>query len=302
MAGWVGQVFHLIDPLLSALEKDVMASSKLHSDDTTVPVLEPGRGKTKTGRLWTYVRDDRPCGGKAPPAVLYKYSPDRKGLHPRKHLENFTGILQADAYSGYNKIYQPDKKGNIRVLEASCRVHARRKFHEVHVAGPSPIAGAALRWIGSLYDIEREIRGMTPQKRQEIRQNRAGPILKNFQLWLEQQKAQLPGKVRLAGALRYALSRWTQLSRYLGDGTIEIDNNAAERAMRSVVLGRKNYLFAGSDEGGKRAAAIYSLIETAKLNDINPEKYLKDMLSRIADYPVNKVSDLLPWNWKKNQT
>ena len=285
-------------PLLDALRKNIMASDRLHTDDTTVPVLKPGNKKTKTGRLWAYVRDDRPHGGADPPGVYYYYSPDRKGEHPRQHLKDFSGIIQADGYAGYKELYKPDQNNKVHILEAACWAHVRRKFYDVKEAQNSPIAIAALKRIGALYNIEREIRGEPPEIRLAARQEKSKPLLDQLEIWFHEQRARLPGKSRLAGAIRYALARWAALSFYCADGTVEIDNNAAERAMRPVALGRKNYLFAGSDAGGDRAAAFYSLIETAKLNNINPEAYLADIFSRIADHQVNKVDQLLPWNWK----
>ena len=268
-----------------------MGSAKLHTDDTPVPVLKPGNKKTKTGRLWVYVRDNRPYGSTDPPAAFYHYSPDRKGEHPKTHLKDFTGILQADGFPGYDALYKPGQESQPRILEAACMAHARRKFHDVHVANASPIAEEALRRIGELYDIEREIRGQSADDRKAVRQQRAQPLLDDLEKWFHRQKAKLPGKSSLAMAIRYALSRWQALCLYVNDGTVEIDNNAAERAIRGITLGRKNYLFFGSDAGGERAAGFYSLLETAKLNGINPEEYLTDLLTKIADYPVNKVHE-----------
>lgn len=297
MASWLGQTYTLLRPLFEALRINVMGSAKLHTDDTPVPVLKPGNKKTKTGRLWVYVRDNRPYGSTDPPAAFYHYSPDRKGEHPKTHLKDFTGILQADGFPGYDALYKPGQENQPRILEAACMAHARRKFHDVHVANGSPIAEEALRRIGELYDIEREIRGQSAQYRQAVRQQRAQPLLDDLEKWFHRQKAKLPGKSSLAKAIRYALSRWQALCFYINDGTVEIDNNAAERAIRGVTLGRKNYLFFGSDAGGERAAGFYYLLETAKLNGINPEEYLTDLLTKIADYPVNRAEELLPWNW-----
>ena len=290
MAEWVGKCFALLEPLVDALGRYVVATPKLHADDTPVPVLDPGRGKTKTGRLWTYVRDDRPAGSEDPPAVLFRYSPDRRGERPREHLKRFAGILQADAYSGFSALYEGD-----RVKEAACWAHARRSFYDLHQASGSPIAAQALERIGKLYEIEAEIRGRLPDERKAIRQAREGPLLESLREWLSQTLARTSKKSDLAAAINYVLMRWTALTRYRDDGRIEIDNNAAERALRAIALGRKNYLFCGSDAGGERAAAIYSLVSTAKLNGIDPEAYLRYVLERIADHPINRVDELLPW-------
>jgi len=256
-----------------------------------VPVLQPGRGTTKTGRLWTYVRDDRPAGEPTPPAVWLRYSPDRKAMHPVDHLKRFAGILQADGYAGFERLYE---KGCI--VEAACWAHVRRKFYDIHQSTASPIAQQALLRIGALYEIEREIRGRAADERCSVRQARAGPLLEALRQWLQASLSTISTKSELATAIRYALARWPALSRYVEDGRIEIDNNAAERALRDVALGRKNYLFAGSDAGGERAAAIYSLLGTAKLNGLDPEGYLRTVLARIADHPVNRIDELLPWN------
>jgi len=291
LADWVGGTSALLSPLVEALRRHIMAAAKLHADDTPVPVLAPGNGKTKTGRLWTYVRDDRPAGDTTPAAVWFAYTPDRKGEHPQAHLSKFTGTLQADGYAGFDQVYEA---GHIQ--EAACWAHVRRKFYDLHAAHKSPVAAEAMQRIGALYAIEKEIRGRSPEERRAIRNERARPLLEALKLWLEETLCKLSRKSDTALAVRYALGRWEALLRYVNDGRIEIDNNAAERALRTVALGRKNYLFAGSDAGGERAAAIYSLIGTAKLNDINPEAYLRDVLTHIADHPINRIDELLPWN------
>ena len=295
LADWVGGASELVEPLVRSLGRYVMSATKLHGDDTPVPVLCPGRGTTKQGRLWTYVRDDRAAASTEPPAVLFRYSPDRKGERPKAHLAPFRGVLQADAYAGFDRLYGE------RIQEAACWAHVRRKFYDIHVAHASPIAAEALDRIGRLYGIEAEIRGRPPNERAAVRQARAGPELDSLHAWLHTIVAKLSKKSELALAIRYALSRWTALTRYRDDGRLEIDNNAAERALRAVALGRKNWLFAGSDEGGERAAAIYSLLGTAKLNELDPEAYLRYVLERIADHPINRIEELLPWNVALNR-
>ncbi len=290
LADWVGAAARLLEPLVDAVGRYVLAAEKVHTDDTPVPVLDPGRGKTKTGRLWTYVRDDRPAASRDPPAVWYRYSPDRKGEHPQAHLKRFRGILQADAFSGYSELYAGE-----RILEAACWAHARRKFYDLYVADRSPLAAEAIRRIGELYAIEREIRGRKPSERVQVRQQRAGPLLEQLQQWLAATLRTVSAKSELAGAIKYALVRWVALTRYRDDGRIEIDNNSAERSIRPLVLGRRNYLFAGSDAGGERAANIYTLIATARLNDIDPYLYLRHVLERIAEHPINRIDELLPW-------
>jgi len=290
MAGWVGAASDLLGPLVDAIGKHVFAGRKLHADDTPMPVLAPGNGKTKTGRLWTYVRDDRPAGEQAAPAVWFAYSEDRRGEHPRQHLKNFTGALQADAYAGFHHLY-----GN-HIYEAACWAHARRKFHDIHLAHASPTTNDALARIGALYAIEDEIRGKPVDLRLSIRQSRAKPLLDELRKWMEKALRSLSSKSETAAAIRYALSRWRALTRYTDDGLLEIDNSAAERALRAVALGRKNFLFAGSDHGGERAAAMYTLIGSAKLNGLDPELYLRTVLAQIADYPISQIQDLLPWN------
>lgn len=291
LADWVGQTSMLLEPLVEALRRHVMSASKLHADDTPVPVLAPGLGKTKLGRLWTYVRDDRPAGDQTPPAVWFAYSPDRKGEHPQAHLRSFTGTLQADAYAGFDPLYESG-----RIQEAACWAHVRRKFYDLHVAHNSPVAAEALRRIAELYAVEADIRGHEPEQRRRVRDERSRSLLASLKQWLEETLIKLSKKSETAQAVRYALGRWDALLRYVDDGHVEMDNNAAERALRVVALGRKNYLFAGSDRGGERAAVIYSLIGTAKLNDVDPERYLREVLSRIADHPINRIEELLPWN------
>ena len=290
LADWVGQSARLLRPLVDAVGAHVMTAERVHGDDTTVPVLDPGRGATRTGRLWCYVRDDRPFAGTAAPAVLYRYSPDRKGEHPRAHLASFRGILQADGYAGYAGLYA---RG---VTEAACWAHARRKFFDVHAATGAPLAQEALHRIAALYAIEAEIRGQPPEVRLAARTAQSAVLFTALKGWLDHTLGRIPGKSPLAGAIRYTLSRWEALTLGLRDGRACLDNNAAERTMRPITLGRKNWLFAGSNAGGERAAALYTVTETAKLNARDPRDYLRQVLERIADHPVKRVHELLPWN------
>jgi transposase len=293
LSGWVGATSAALAPLIDAFAADVMGSDTLHVDDTPVPVLAPGAGKTKTGRLWTYVRDERPFNGDRPPAALFFYSPDRKGEHPRAHLKDFRGVIHADGYAGFKELFA----GN-RIAEAACWAHVRRKFFDVHSAIGSPIAKEALERIGELYGVEDTITGMPPDHRRRERQQRSKPIAAALAAWADETVRKLSRKSELAAAFRYMRARSAALVRCFDDGRLALDNNPAERALRGVAIGRKNWLFAGSNAGGRRAAAMYSLIESAKLNGIDPQHYLADVLARIADHPARRIAELLPWNWK----
>jgi transposase len=293
LASWVGGACWWLEPLQARLAAHAFASTKLFADDTTIPVLDPGRGRTKTGRLWVYVRDDRPWVGADPPAAVYFYSPDRKAERPAAHLKNFKGVLQVDGYAGFETLTE---KGDITL--AACLAHARRKFYDFHQATGSPIADKALRRIAELYAVDKRIRGQPAKTRQQARQAEARPLIEAMKPWLEDQLCRVPPRGGLADAIRYALARWPALCRFLDDGRIELDNNPVERAIRPVALGRKNHLFAGSDGGGERWAMVSSLIATAKLNGIEPYAYLQDVLQRMVDgHPINRLDDLLPWKW-----
>ena len=297
LSGWVGATTAALKPLVDLLRTEVIAGSDiLHGDDTTVPILAPGTGKTRTGRLWVYVRDERPHRGTRPPAAVYFASADRRGERPVAHLAGFSGVLQADGYSGFNGLYQARREGGA-LSEAACWAHTRRKFFDVHVKNGSAVALEALERIGVLYEVERAITGKPPDERRRQRQARSRPLATALKAWADTILPQLSGPSDLAKAFRYMLARWTALTRVFDDGRIALDNNPAERALRGVAVGRKNYLFAGSDRGAERAAALYTLIETAKLNGLDPEAYLRDVLARIADHPAKRLTELLPWTW-----
>ena len=295
LADWVGACTATLSPLVALLRAHVLAGERLHGDDTTVPVLATGR--TTTGRLWVYVRDDRPFAGPAPPAALFHYSTDRKAEHPRRHLVGWQGILQADAYAGFNELYAPDRQPG-SVIAAGCWAHARRKFFDLAELGRAPVAVEAVRRIDVLFAIERDLTGLPAEERHAQRQERSALPLAELEAWMCQTRAKLSRHADVARAMDYMLTRWQSFARFLGDGRVDLSNNAAERALRGIAIGRKAWLFAGSDRGGERAAAIYSLITTAKLNDVDPRAWLADVLARINDHQVARLHELLPWNWK----
>jgi transposase len=297
LCDWVGRMAFHLDPLAQAIARHVRDGAAIHADDTPVPVLDPGRGKTKTGRLWVAVRDERPWGSGVPPAVFYRYAPDRKSEQAEALLKGCRGFLHADAYAGFNNLYRPDPQtGKARLVEVACWAHARRKLYEVHAATKSPAAQELLERIGELFAIEAEIRGRSPQERQAVRAERSVPLLAQMKTRFEDTLNKISGKSSLAQAIRYSLSRWNALTRYTTDGRLDICNNAAERAIRPLAIGRKNWTFAGSDSGGDRAATIYTIIETAKLNGLDPETYLRTLITHIAAHPAKRIDELLPWS------
>ena len=295
LADWVGACSATLMPLVEEIEKHVLAAERTHADDTTVPVL--AKGKCTTGRLWAYVRDDQPFGGEAAPAALFHYSPDRGGEHPEKHLAGYSGIMQADAYAGYNGLYVEGRKPGM-IFEAACWAHGRRKFFELADLQKAPVAIEAVSRIDELFAIEREINGQSANHRRAVRQERSKPLVDALGKWLHEERRKLSSKSPVAKAIDYSLKRWPAFTRFLDDGRICLSNNAAERAVRGIAVGRKNWTFCGSDSGGQRAAAIYTLIETCKLNDVDARAWLADVLARIADHPAKRITDLLPWNCK----
>ncbi|MBK1671505.1 IS66 family transposase [Rhodovibrio sodomensis] len=295
MAGWMGKIAELIDALVEAAGKHVMAGDHIHVDDTPAPTLDPGRGRTKTGHQWIYLRDERPHAGQAAPAALYRYTPDRKAEHPRTELAGFKGAMHADGYTGFNQLYQANGSAPPAIVEVACWSHARRKIHDVHATQETALTRKGLDLIAQLFAIERGISGCPPDQRRAVRQRESKPVLDAFWAYIETSLRQLPTKSPMADALRYAKVRWTALTRFVDDGHLEISNNAAERGIKPLVLGRKNWLFAGSEAGGHRAAKFYTLIETAKLNGVDPMAYMTAVLSRTADHPINRIDELLPW-------
>ena len=292
LADWVGKSATLLEPLADAIQRHVLSGQAVFADDTPVKLLSPGAGKTKTARLWAYVRDERPWASDAPPAAFYRFSRDRKGEQPTEHLKDYTGWMHADGYSGFNELYRSG-----RVREVACMAHIRRKLVDVFKSQGSVTAEEAIKRIAALYGIEKEVRGLSPEYRAAIRQEKAKPLLDDLEHWLGDQLPKISGKSDLAKAIRYALTRIKKLRPYIDQGILEIDNNSAERSMRCVALGRKNYLFMGSEGGGKSAAIAYTLIETAKLNGIDPQAWLTDTLARIADHKITKLDELLPWRY-----
>lgn len=303
LVDWCGRAMKTLHPVIERIEADVMACDLLHADDTPIRVLDRSRrsaglGKgVKQGRVWAYVRDQQPWSGTAPPGVVYYFSPDRKGEHPRRHLENSAGILQADAYSGFRQLYERRADGSRQFQEAACWAHLRRDFHDVWTATKSEIAREALYRIGMLYDVEREISGRSADARRAARQAHSSDKVATFKAWAETQITRVPGKGDLAKAFRYALNRWPSFTLFLEDGRVAIDNNPAERAMRPIGVGRRNWLFAGSDTGGETLARAMTLIESAKMNGLDPQAYLADLLDRIHDHKISRLDELLPWNW-----
>jgi hypothetical protein len=305
LADHVGACTASLAPLVELIRAHVFAAEKLHADDTTIPVL--AKGKTVTGRIWTYVRDDKPFGGADPPASVFYYSRDRGGAHPQAHLADYIGIMQADAFAGYNTLYEPGRKPG-PITDAACFAHSRRKFFKKaelalkRKAPASPLAIEAVRRIDELFDIEREINGLSAAERLAVRTERSAPLMKKMHDWMRQERAKLSRHADMAAAFDYMLKRWDSFARFLDDGRICLTNNAAERSLRGVALGRKSWLFAGSDRGGVRAADMITLIVTAKMSEIDPQAWLADVLDRIADHPAQRLHELLPWNWKTART
>ena len=305
----VGAGCAVLAPLIRRIEAHVMAAERLHGDDTTVPVL--AKGKTDVGRCWTYVRDDRPFGGPDPPAAMFYYSRDRRGAHPQAHLSDWRGVLQADAYGGYGELYQADRQPG-QILEAACWAHGRRKFFEladIEAAARrkaegktpqvvAPLALEAVQRIDAIFAIERQMNGLSAAERLAVRHDLSAPLVADLKSWMFQHRAEMSPGAKTAKAMDYMLKRWDAFSRFLTDGRICLSNNAAERALRGIALGRKSWLFCGSDRGGERAAAMYSLIVTAKMNDVDPQAWLADVLARIAQHPASRIDELLPWNWR----
>src|SRR6516165_9044934 len=298
LADWVGACTATLSPLVALIRDHVLAAERIHGDDTTVPVL--AKGKTVTGRLWTYVRDDRPFAGPDPPAAVFFYSRNRAGEHPARHLADYAGILQADAYAGFGELYDGKRKPG-PITEAACWSPRRRHFFEQADLRKAPLAVEAVQRIDDIFAIERRINGQSAGDRLAVRQSETKPIVADLETWMRAERARVSRHAGTAQAIDYMLTRWPAFTRFLDDGRICLSNNAAERALRGVALGRRSWLFAGSDRGLERAAAIYTLIATAKLNHINPQAWLADVLARIADHPASRLDELLPWHWKAIQ-
>jgi transposase len=296
LSNWVGKSAALLEPLADAIGRHVLSGQAIFADDTPLTMQAPGAGKCKTARIWTYVRDERPWGGPRadgdPPAAWYQFTADRKGEHPTKHLVRYNGWMHADGYAGFNDLYRSGE-----VHEVACMAHIRRKFIDVFQSGGSVIAEEVIKRIAGLYAVEKDTRGQLPKERVRLRQARAKPIFDDLEVWLHAQLPKLSGKSELAKAIRYALTRMKRLRPYLDHGFLEIDNNSAERAMKPIAIGRKNYLFVGSEGGGKSAAIAYTLIETAKLNGVDPQAWLTDVLGRIADHKITRLDELMPWRY-----
>jgi transposase len=298
LADWVGACAAALDPIVQRIVAHVFNAERIHTDDTTVPVL--AKMKTVTGRLWTYVRDDRPFGGADPPAAVFYYSRSRASEYPCRHLAGYTGIMQADAFAGYDQLYEA-RRQPAPITPAACWSHGRRKFFELAKLTKAPIAVEVVRRIDEIFEIERDINGRTPEQRLAVRRERSRPLVIALEAWLRQQRSLLSKSSKTAKAIHYSLKRWTHFTRFLDDGRICLSNNAAERALRCVAIGRANWTFAGSDAGGHRAAAIYTLIQTCVLNDVDPQAWLAYVLANLPDHPVKRIDQLLPWNWKVRQ-
>ena len=299
LISWTGSAIAELRPITELIHRSTLTVTHLHCDDTKIPVLAPKTGKTRNGHIWVVVRDGRPYQGSDPPAVVYFYSTDRKGDHPRAFLEGFNGVLQADGFTGFNAMYEPDPlTQEVQVKEAGCWAHWRRKFFDFDKSTASPIAKEALDRIGKLYEVERTITGKTKDQRQAMRDTKSRPLAESLKTWLEARLKELPEKFELTSAINYGLSRWDAFSLFLDEPAVAIDNNAAERAIRPLVIGRRNWTFAGSDRGAENAATIMTIIETAKLCDLNPQAYIADLLNRLPDHKINRLEDLAPWNWK----
>mgnify|MGYP002651743464 CR=1 FL=1 len=298
LAGWAGQAAHLLDPIVNRIREEGLKADKIHADDTPVPMLVPGKGKTAQARLWAYVVDDRASGATSPPLVWYRFTPDRSGIHPQTELKTFAGLLQADAYAGFDKLYQ----GN-RISAVACWAHVRRKIFDNHATSPTPLTTDILDRIAGLYRIEEQVRGEPPDRRCAIRQEQSRPQVDALRIAFDDALRRLSPKSAMAKALAYGRKRWDALTRYLDDGRAEIDNNIAERAIRAIAIGRKNWLFAGSKAGGERAAQLYTVIETAKLNGLEPQAYIADVIEKIAQgWPASRWDELMPWNWTADDT